>query len=361
MLKGLALTPPILGRISIGKVLVNDKGQRIPQKDDEFTVTTLVQNRGEWVDHPVDAKLRKDGKKLRRIPVRLLFDDPDLNFRANYSMFDRETGRPVCVGDGNNCKRATLEGIKTLPCPSPDLCEASKKNKNGCKPFGRFSPRIDIQDENIDELGCFPLRTTGFNSIRTLYSRQMYLNAVTGGGLLSCLPLDMVLRGKSTTQSHRVPVYFVDLMIRTGMTIAQAIAEAKKIKAERDEAGIDQTALDAAARAGLSYGEFEESVEEGQDIVPEFYPEGDAGNPTGAGDAGPDEPPTATTPPQGRPMPTLPDYPQDVMQTDLPALTKMIQSGKKTPEGIVAFLSTKYTLSDNQRASILNISATQAS
>ncbi|MCZ8285542.1 MAG: hydrolase or metal-binding protein, partial [Bacteroidia bacterium] len=33
MLKGLALTPPVVGRISIGKV-VEKNGHRLPEKDD---------------------------------------------------------------------------------------------------------------------------------------------------------------------------------------------------------------------------------------------------------------------------------------------------------------------------------------
>lgn len=35
MLKGLAITPPVLGRISIGKV-VEKNGKRLPEKDDQF-------------------------------------------------------------------------------------------------------------------------------------------------------------------------------------------------------------------------------------------------------------------------------------------------------------------------------------
>lgn len=41
MLKGLALTPPIVGRISIGKV-IEKAGKRLPEKDDEFTITSQV-------------------------------------------------------------------------------------------------------------------------------------------------------------------------------------------------------------------------------------------------------------------------------------------------------------------------------
>ena len=44
MLKGLAITPPVVGRISIGRV-VERNGKRLPEKDDQFTLTSHVQNR----------------------------------------------------------------------------------------------------------------------------------------------------------------------------------------------------------------------------------------------------------------------------------------------------------------------------
>jgi hypothetical protein len=198
MLKGLALTPPVVGRISIGK-MVEKNGKRLPEKDDEFTVTSQVQTKEGWVNHPVDESLRKSaGGKLRSIPVRLLFDDPDLNLRASYCMFDRTSGRPLCVGDGSACKRSTASGIQTLPCPAPESCELAQGG--ACKPYGRMNVRIGDEDE----LGSFIFRTTGFNSIRTLATRLKYFEAVSGG-LLAALPLDLRLRGKSTTQSHRGP------------------------------------------------------------------------------------------------------------------------------------------------------------
>ena len=44
MIKGLAITPPVIGRISIGRV-VERNGKRLPEKDDQFTLTTQVQTR----------------------------------------------------------------------------------------------------------------------------------------------------------------------------------------------------------------------------------------------------------------------------------------------------------------------------
>jgi hypothetical protein len=53
MIKGLAITPPVLGRISIGKV-IEKNGKRLPEKDDQFTITSQVQGRDGWVTHPLD-------------------------------------------------------------------------------------------------------------------------------------------------------------------------------------------------------------------------------------------------------------------------------------------------------------------
>jgi hypothetical protein len=69
------------------------------------------------------------------------------------------------------------------------------------KPYGRLHVNLD----ESDELGTFIFRTTGFNSIRTLAARLSYYHAASNG-LLSCLPLQLTLRGKSTTQSYRTPV-----------------------------------------------------------------------------------------------------------------------------------------------------------
>ncbi len=309
MIKGLMITPPVIGRISIGKV-VEKNGKRLPEKDDEFTITTQVQQRGQWVLHPLDEALRRaqshDGikegaqpsdeekdsnarpgkrtlkekmgvsadaveapsparRKLRSIPVRVLFNDPDLNLRADYCMFDRSTARPVCVGNGETCKRVTDQGLEEQACPSPDVC---RFGMGQCKPYGRLN--VIIGDS--DELGSFVFRTTGFNSIRTLAARLQYFAAVSGGHL-ACMPLELKLRGKSTTQSHRSAIYYADLVVRSGISLNEAISQARTMATERSAAGFDQSALDAAARLGFAHGNFEDAPDEAAEIVDEFYPE----------------------------------------------------------------------------------------
>lgn len=266
MIKGLAITPPVLGRISIGRV-VEKNGKRLPEKDDQFTITSQVQNRDGWVLHPMDEELRKGAanNKLRSIPVKVLFNDPDLNLRAEYSLFDKKNGRPMCVGNGEVCRRFTASGIETASCPSPDSCDLAK---GGCKPYARLN--VSIGDS--DELGSFIFRSTGFNSIRSLAARLAYYQAVSGN-LLSCLPLELRLRGKSTTQSHRSAIYYVDITVREGLTLAAAIAEAKQTDEMRKAVGYDQEALDIAARNGFANGAFEESDDEIADVVDEFFAE----------------------------------------------------------------------------------------
>lgn len=57
-------------------------------------------------------------------------------------------------------------------------------------------------------------------------------------------------------------------------------------------------------------------------------------------------------PPPPPPAPALPAYSADAFNKNLPAWTKLIQSGKKTANDVIATLETKATLSDEQRAAI---------
>lgn len=265
MIKGLAITPPILGRISIGR-MVEKNGKRLPEKDDQFTITSQIQIKEGWVKHPLDDQLRANtpNQKLRSIPVRMIFNDPDLNLRAEYTLFDRQTGRPVCVGNGETCQRLTNQGVEQHPCPSPDLCPLAQGGN--CKPYGRLHVNLD----ESDEFGTFIFRTTGFNSIRTLAARLSYYHAASNG-LLSCLPLQLILRGKSTTQSYRQPVYYVDLTLREGISLNEAIIQAKQIDEQSKQAGFYQEALDFTARKGFANGRMEVDMEEGLEVIEEFY------------------------------------------------------------------------------------------
>ena len=265
MIKGLAITPPVIGRISIGRV-VEKNGKRLPEKDDQFTITSQIQTRDGWLPHPLNETLRQEvqGKKLRSIPVTLPFNDPDLNLRAEYTFFERKSGRPLCAGNGETCRRHTENGLKSLPCPSPDLCDYGSHGL--CKPYGRMYVRIGEEDE----LGCFVFRTTGYNSIRTLAARLRYFHAISGGNLAT-LPLELKLRGKSTAQSHRAPIYYVDLTLRAEQSMKGAVTHAREEAQAQVNLGINQAELDKVAQAGLMNAQFEYSEDEGLQVTEEFY------------------------------------------------------------------------------------------
>ena len=138
-----------------------------------------------------------------------------------------------------------------------------------CKPYGRLY--VQIGDD--DELGCFVFRTTGYNSIRTLAARLRYFHAISGGNLAT-LPLELKLRGKSTTQSHRAPIYYVDLTLRADQDMKDAFTQARETAKDRENLGINQAELDKAAQAGLMNAQFEYAEDEGLQVVEEFSGEG---------------------------------------------------------------------------------------
>src|SRR5690606_13453369 len=81
------------------------------------------------------------------------------------------------------------------------------------------------------------------------------------------------LRGKSTTQSYRTPVYYVDLTLRDSVNLQQAIQMAKDIDQQSKASGFNQMALDQIAKHGFSNAQFEVNGEEGEDLMEEFYSE----------------------------------------------------------------------------------------
>ena len=130
--------------------------------------------------------------------------------------------------------------------------------------------RLHMNFNKLDEFDPFIFRTTGFNSIRTLAARLSYYHAASNG-LLSCLPLQLILRGKSTTQSYRQPVYYVYLTLIEGISLNEAIIQAKQIDEQSKQAGFYQEALDFTVRKGFANARFETYIEEGLDVLEEFY------------------------------------------------------------------------------------------
>src|SRR3546814_5207779 len=79
-----------------------------------------------------------------------------------------------------------------------------------------------------------------------------------------------------SAMSFRTAIYYVDLVVLTGLTLEHAISQAREVDANRKASGFDQDALDEAARRGFSNGAFEELVEDVPAVVQEFYPADEA-------------------------------------------------------------------------------------
>ena len=271
-IKGFTITPPTLGSIRIG-IAVTKGDRKMPQKDDAFTITTLVQSKDGWITHSLHNEVMKQQaparegaqQKIREIPVRLMFNDPDLNMRAEYSVFEPKSGRPLCAGDGQSARRRTAMGVEAIDCPGPDTCKYGQDKH--CKLYARMNVQIEGQS---DELGTFVFRTTGFNSVRTLSARMSYLHALTGGKLAG-IPLSLRLRAKTSANSYKSVVYFVDLQVREGMSLAEACQAGQAHRQAWEDIGLSREAFEAAARDGFDRSAFEDAEEEGGEVLEAFY------------------------------------------------------------------------------------------
>lgn len=272
-IKGVTITPPVIGRIMMGHTEVRAGGKCIPQKDDHFTVTTLVQKDDRsWESHPINGQLLPEvsapsqGKakaaqgagqqKLVSIPVRLAFNNPRLNLHSSYSCFDPKTGRMLCTSDGESARRASDDGVATVVCPRPEGCEFAQRNR--CKNMSRLYIQIEGQD---DELGLFILRSTSWNSLTAISARLAMLHGLTGGRLAG-MPMTLQLKQKSTTMSYRQPIYFADLVFRQGMSMADTIQTTREFQKARAQCGLSQEGLEQALLLGLANSDFAEQVED---------------------------------------------------------------------------------------------------
>jgi hypothetical protein len=268
MLKGFAITPVVNGRISIGEKTKRDD-QVLPLKSDEFHITSNVQLNGDWVPHPVHEEVKKIARpsqsgKLRTIPIRLLFDTPENNFRAELTCFDKKS-RPMCVGDGESARRRMPNGaVERVDCHSPEYCEFGKKNR--CKPFARLIVGIEKEYQK-DPLAGFMFRTTSFNSIRAISWRLGTTHACTGGKLAG-LPCDLKLKCKSSRGSMGQPIYYVDIEPRG--TLVEAVQEMNTLRASWEQAGLNRAELESAVIKGYQQSAFFESAEDADDLREEI-------------------------------------------------------------------------------------------
>ncbi len=267
MLKEFAYVYPLVGRVAIGEVVREEGKSPRPVKHDYFSVTTQAKINGAWVAHPVQSKLMASDpeKKLRSIPIRVLFDDPSLVMTESYVAFDKD-GRQLCRGDGQTARQLSQNSTSRseVTCPSPSYCTSYCARQ--CKLLGRLDFSIATeQDTSGFSFEAFAIRTSGINSVRALRTK-LELFAKAFGGLRG-LPLNLVLRTKNSKKSMCTNFYYVDLEL--GCEFMEGAKRVKAFKSAATEAGINLDAMDEMMKSLINgdVAETDEDIEEFEEVL----------------------------------------------------------------------------------------------
>jgi len=282
-----------------GKVKIGEKGEMKtsqggkqfaqPKKLDHFLITTVQRDAAGRLlpDTGLMAQLNPEGGKLTEIPVRLLYDDIDLNFPTRYASY--VGNRCVCSGDGEVAQRLAGPGkYQEVPCP----CDRNAPTYTGndrCKILGTLQVLI----EGTDRIGgVWKFRTTSWNTVTGILSSLAMLKTITGGPLAG-IPLWMVLSPKTVTvpgTGNNMIVYVVSVEYRgigrkrlevadghneeIAMSVEEELAEIGYEIAKRRIANqMRMDTIEAEARKML-VAPHAEPIEVQAETGEEFYPEG---------------------------------------------------------------------------------------
>lgn len=273
---------PERGKIKIGKKGDERQGKngpyRLPQKDDHFTVTTLEKDAQDnylpdlGLMQTIAANTGQAAGHLTRIPVRLLYNDPTLNFASRYAAFDGKT--VWCSGNGETAMRLGQGGAyapRTCPCPNLERDFQGRPGNPKCKIAGMLGVLIDGAP---GVGGVWKFRTTSFNSVDGLTASLMFLASVTGGQLAN-VPLDLVLAPKRVADPAGKPqtVYVVGLEFRG--TVEQLRDTGYRIALGNEQAKLRIVDIERDARRMLEAPQDPGAVfdgEDSEDVAEEFHP-----------------------------------------------------------------------------------------
>jgi hypothetical protein len=277
MIKNLSLQLNEAGKIKIGKkggAVTSSTGTtfRAPKKLDHFQLTTTEKNSdGDYiVDVDLQNKIKASGAGLVNkdgclvgLPIRLLYDDTELNFPTQYVSY--VSGQLSCSGDGETSRKRIDDYKVEHPCPCPRV-DQGYEGKDKCKPTGTLTVVID-------EAGLFgqahKFRTTSMNSIKGILGGIELIKTATGGRIAG-LPLMLTLTQKQTvTPGGASTIYIVSVCYRGNL--ADLKAEALRIMADEKQYMIAMDGIENAARVkdgiGIAVGTDEE-----REFVEEFFP-----------------------------------------------------------------------------------------
>lgn len=276
MIKNLVPRLAERGRIKIGekgemKTSAQGKQFAQPKKLDHIVITTMQRDAAGRLmpDTDLMAQINPGGGKLIEIPIRLLYDDIDLDFFTRYACY--KGNRCWCSGDGEEASRLTGENGNYNPVPCP--CERQDPMYQGqdkCKTLGTLSVLI----EGVNRVGgVWSFRTTSFNSVNAILSSMALIKAITGGPL-SGIPLMLVLSPKTVTipTTGKPMVVFVMSIEYRGPESELAELGYERAR-QRVEHKIRMDLIEDQARE-LLVAPHEEPTDAQVETAEEFYPEG---------------------------------------------------------------------------------------
>lgn len=302
-----------------GKIKIGEKGKarqsqggktfQPPTKLDHFIITTMERNEDGNFTHDtalmkaIAEKTGQQADKLTRLPVRLLYNDPELNFATRYAAY---AGRTLwCSGNGKEALRQsnTGGGYVGVSC----TCERIAAGFNGegprCKINGILSVLID---HAAGVGGVWKFRTTSFNSVDGLMGSLSFMAAATGGWLAN-LPLELVLHKKlvADPKGNQQTIYVVGLEFRGTVDALRDAGYEAALASSRANLRIEH--IETEARKLIDGATTPEAVfpgEDADDVVDEFYPEDEQNEeapalvPPGTEEAAPAEEEAAQAEPQ---------------------------------------------------------------
>ncbi len=280
-IKGLIPRLPERGHVKVGalgekRMAKSGREYALPMKLDHFRITTL--QRGADGNFMVDQEVHKlFGERPTEIPIRLLYDQIDLNFSTRYAVY---AGRNLwCSGDGETAIRTSKEPAdRPLPEPFSVQCPCYRQapgysGADKCKPNGRLSFLID----GVSGIGgAFVFRTTSFNSVTGILSSLAFLRSVTGG-ILANIPLRLRVQPKQATNpsdQSSVLIYVVGIEFAGDLSELQQFA--RQIALDRATTQMSIVHVEEEARRILSLPGPDNAILPGDDpeaVREEFYPE----------------------------------------------------------------------------------------
>ena len=273
-IKNISPTLPEVGKIKIGvkgQMMTSKGGKKFqpPKKLDHFVVTSI--ERGEDGNFIKNQKIHDlVGETPKALDVRLLYDDPGLNFQSRYTCY--QGTKLSCYGDGESGNQLDQKQniYNPVQCPC-NRVSPLYTGKDKCKTTGLLSV---ILEKSPIVGGVWKFRTTSYNTVVNIMSGLAMISRITGG-LLAGLPLQIVIIKKSTvipTTQQATLIHTVGIIYKGTMQELAEEGARVAIGMATQRAKIDQIENNVKLQIAQSVEQLTAN-ETTEDVIEEFYPE----------------------------------------------------------------------------------------